>query len=462
MSTFASSSYFAEVVYDPLSFFSMLPSRFLPTSWSTSLARSSILGFLQSAIKVGYLEITDSQGIHGFGTHKEGRKAVRITVNNDLFYVRVLASADLGLSESYMMCDIDVDNLKGMMDLWLDNYDEMIGFDSTLSRLNAVVSGLYNAFLGQSLSRSRLNVMDAYDQSNDLFKGFLSEEMMYSCALWSDGEGGLRGDLLPTSQPFDLEMAQLRKIHHVLTMARVKPGMKVLEFGSGWGGMAIEAARSFGAEVDTLTLSIEQKTLAEERIRVAGLQDRIRVHLMDYRDMPIEWAGRFDAFVSVEMLEHVGTQHYETYFKLVDWALKDKNAAVVVTATTFPEARYRTYQPEDFMRRYMWPNSALPCATTLINAATKASKNRFSVQFVENHGAHYPRTLREWSRRLEANVTMDTMAKRYPGLRDPTAFETFKRKWRYLFAYAGAGFAKGYISCHMITFYKNGMPAQCD
>lgn len=118
----------------------------------------------------------------------------------------------------------------------------MTGLDSTLSRLSALVSGLYNAFLGQSLSQARLNVMDAYDQSNDLFRGFLSKEMMYSCALWSDKEGGFRGDLLPTARPLDLEMAQLRKIHHVLTMARVKPGMKVLEFGSGWGGMAIEVS----------------------------------------------------------------------------------------------------------------------------------------------------------------------------------------------------------------------------
>lgn len=118
----------------------------------------------------------------------------------------------------------------------------MVGLGSTLSKLSAVVSGFYNAFLGQSLARARLNVVNAYDQSNDLFKGFLSKEMMYSCAFWSDEEGGFRGDLLPTARPRDLEMAQLRKIHHVLTMARVKPGMKVLEFGTGWGGMAIEVS----------------------------------------------------------------------------------------------------------------------------------------------------------------------------------------------------------------------------
>ena len=225
-------------------------------------ARSSILSFLRSGIKVGYLEVTDSQGVHRFGTYKEGGNAVRVTVHSDVFYMKVLASAELGLSEAYMMNEIDVDDLKAMMDvsscshasirvsaqaltpsssqLWLDNCDQMAGLGSVLGKFSAVVSGLYNAFFGQSLTRAKLNVMDAYDQSNDLFKGFLSKEMMYSCALWSDQEGGFRGDLLPTAQPLDLETAQLRKIHHVLTMARVKPGMKVLEFGSGWGAMAIE------------------------------------------------------------------------------------------------------------------------------------------------------------------------------------------------------------------------------
>ena len=126
----------------------------------------------------------------------------------------------------------------------------------------------------------------------------------------------------------------------------------------------------------------------------------------------------------------------------------------MVTSTTFPEVRYKTYQQEDFSRRYMWPNTALPSVTTLINVATKASKYRFSVQSVENHGAHYPRTLREWGRRLEANVTMEMMAKRYPELGDPAVFETFIRKWRYLFAYAAAGYAKGHIMSHVLTFYK--------
>lgn len=127
--------------------------------------------------------------------------------------------------------------------------------------------------------------------------------MMYSCALWDDAEGGVRGDLVFGSTPGDLEAAQLRKIRHVLKAARVKPGHRILEFGSGWGGLAIEAATNFGCDVDTLTLSVEQKTLAEERIRAAGVEDRVHVHLLDYREIPPEFEKAFDAFVSIEMLE---------------------------------------------------------------------------------------------------------------------------------------------------------------
>lgn len=174
-----------------------------------------------------------------------------------------------------------------------------------------------------------------------------------------------------------------------------------------------------------MTLSVEQKNLAEERIKAAGLESRIRVHLLDYREIPAEFEKAFDAFISVEMLEvsfflyifgcdqvsnggnikHVGAKYYNLYFKLVDFALKSKNATAVVTASTFPESRYSTYQyvndpllsrshlnliaarAEDFMRKYMWPNSCLPSATALITAAHTSSQGRFTLESVENHAA---------------------------------------------------------------------------
>ncbi|KAJ7896032.1 cyclopropane-fatty-acyl-phospholipid synthase [Mycena olivaceomarginata] len=439
---------------------SLLSLSFRPHSWLCAFARSSILTVLDDAISVGHLTITDAEGSHYYGHYQKGCNDVQLKVVNENFWLRLM----LPVSEAYMIGDVEVSDLKSAMNLWLENQSGMEAtLSSTVAKISSTVSGLYNSFLGQSRSNARLNVIASYDQSNELFKAFLSKEMMYSCALWDDAEGGVRGDLVTGPIPGDLEAAQRRKIHHVLRKARVKPGHRILEFGSGWGGLAIEAARSFGCEVDTLTLSIEQKKLAEERIREAGLENQIRVHLLDYREIPAEFEKAFDAFVSIEMLEHVGAKYYNLYFKLVDFALKSSEATIVISASTFPESRYSGYQAEDFMRRYMWPNSCLPSATALITAANVGSQGRFTLEGVENHAAHYPRTLREWGRRLEANTTQELVSKDYPGLRDRSDYEAFKRKWQYLFAYAGAGFAKGYITCHMLTFIRqNDTPERCD
>ncbi|KAH8115801.1 cyclopropane fatty acid synthase [Phellopilus nigrolimitatus] len=431
-----------------------------PRAWIAAFARSSILSVLEHAIHVGRLTIIEQHEEYTFGEQNKGTNVVELKVINEAFWNRVLMSGDLGFSEAYMIGDVQVNNLKSLMDLWLDNRSGMAGLSTTLSKIVSTISGLSNAFTGQTRSRARLNAIASYDQSNELFKAFLSKEMMYSTALWSDAEGGFRGDLESGPRPGDLEAAQLRKLHHVLRQARVKPGDRILEFGSGWGGLAIEAARSFGCEVDTVTLSVEQKSLADERIKEAGLEGRVRVHLMDYRELPPEFEKAFDAFISIEMLEHVGAKYYNTYFSLVDWALKSENAAVVVTSSSFPECRFSGYQAEDFMRRYMWPNSCLPSATALITAAHSASQGRFTLEGVENHAAHYPRTLREWGRRLEANLTQEMLMKDFPALKSRAEFDAFKRKWQYLYAYAGAGFAKGYITCHMLTFIRqNDGPA---
>ncbi|KAG2014033.1 cyclopropane-fatty-acyl-phospholipid synthase [Coprinopsis cinerea AmutBmut pab1-1] len=444
---------------------SSLLSALSPRSWTISFARNSILAVLEDAITVGRLTISDSEGDHQYGERQPGCNDVRLRIVNDNFWMRILLSGDVGFSEAYMIGDCEVQTgLKGAMDLWLDNQSGMeMTLSSTVARISSAMTALYNSFLGQTKSQARLNAIASYDQSNELFKAFLSKEMMYSCALWGENEGGVRGDLELGPTPGDLEAAQLRKLHHVLRAARVKPGDRILEFGSGWGGLAIEAARTFGCEVDTLTLSIEQKTLAEERIAEAGLEGVIRVHLMDYREIPAEWEHAFDAFISIEMIEHVGPKYYNTYFKLVDFALKPQKAAAVITSSTFPESRYSSYQAEDFMRKYMWPNSSLPSATALITAAHTASQGRFTLQGVENHAAHYPRTLREWGRRLERNLTQELVARDYPSLKDNADYESFKRKWQYLFAYAGAGFSKGYITCHMLTFIReNDIPERCD
>lgn len=191
--------------------------------------------------------------------------------------------------------------------------------------------------------------------------------MTYSCAIfadldgdmktgvadrgeWSGGQGLKRlgsqtspsySDVEPsatTETNDELHEAQLRKLNHIIRKAHILPGHRVLEIGSGWGSFAILLTQSIpDTKVDTLTLSVQQQSLAIERIRAAGLEDRITVHLMDYRDMPKEWEGAFDRVISIEMIEAVGAEFLEGYWETVDWALKKKNGVGVVQVITIPE-----------------------------------------------------------------------------------------------------------------------------
>lgn len=138
----------------------------------------------------------------------------------------------------------------------------------------------------------------------------------------------------------DLYSAQMRKLHHIIDKARIRPGHRVLEIGSGWGSMAIAIARRIpDTQIDSLTLSVAQRELAMQRIEEAGLSDRIRIHLCDYRDMPAEWEGKFDRLVSVEMMEAIGKEFMETYWEKVNWALNPKTGMGCVQCITLPEAR---------------------------------------------------------------------------------------------------------------------------
>jgi len=193
--------------------------------------------------------------------------------------------------------------------------------------------------------------------------------MTYSCAIFTDLDGDMkdgvadRGEwsgaqslkpLGPESYPGavsshltpndalpfedELHEGQLRKLNHIIRKAKILPGHRVLEIGSGWGSFAILVAQTIeGTTVETITLSDQQHALAMQRVKAAGLEDRINVHLMDYRNMPEEWENAFDRFVSIEMMEHVGAAFFEKYWSVVDWALKKKKGVGVVQVITIPE-----------------------------------------------------------------------------------------------------------------------------
>lgn len=196
---------------------------------------------------------------------------------------------------------------------------------------------------------------------------FLSEDMTYSCAIFEDLDGDLKRNgpdlstfpeptvvlVKPTvsrtppppysSSPIlskdELHGAQMRKLLHILSKADIHEHHCLLEIGSGWGSFAILAAQTTGCSVDTITLSEQQRDYTHQRISALGLEEKIRVHLMDYRNMPANWKAKFDRVVSIEMIEAVGKEFLSEYFKVIDWALKPENGVAVIQGITIPEAR---------------------------------------------------------------------------------------------------------------------------
>ncbi|KAJ7705764.1 S-adenosyl-L-methionine-dependent methyltransferase [Mycena olivaceomarginata] len=428
-------------------------------------ARTAVFYALRNGITTGVLELTDPSGVvHKFGlpgkdTTTSGTRRAVVHIHNDRFWVRVYLSYDVGFSEAYMAGECDSPNLKEVLNLFIDNRRNMSSFSTFFHKTYKAFNVLQH-FFSHSHAKSIANVA-GYDTSNDLYTAFLSKEMQYSCPIWSESEGGVCGDLQGHRAAGDLEAAQVTKIAYILHKARLRAGGRLLEIGSGWGSVAIAAAK-LGCTVDTLTLSIEQKQLAEKRIEEAGFSGQIRVHFMDYRDMPAYFKGAFDACVSLEMLEAVGLEYMPTYFAKIDWALKDSNCVAVLTATTYPESAHTQYQGQNFIRKFHWPHTILPSALSLAKYFCAVPKGRFCIDSIEDFGIHYPRCLREWSRRLDENWTPDligSLQQRYPELKDPYKLEMFRRKWHYMFVYMEVAYSRVWLGCVCWTLTRPGCPA---
>jgi cyclopropane-fatty-acyl-phospholipid synthase len=371
-----------------------------------SVSRSAILSLLRN-IQIGSLSIQDTDGsvtICGSPrrTDSQDTKNVysaahtELRVMNDLFWVRLALFADMGFAESYMLGEVACPDITAFFKLFIQNRKYLANGSTFTSDLAGKVAGFIRST--NTLTNARLNISAHYDISNEMFAAFLSPDMTYSCPVW-----------LPKSDPNSaqetLEQAQYRKLQRFIDNANIKSTDNVLEIGTGWGSFAILAAQQTGCRVTSLTLSVEQKELAEERIRAAGLQDKITVLLCDYRSLPVPAeADKYDKAVSIEMLEAVGAEYLQTYFRCIDTLLKTEGGVAVFQCITMPESRYEAYsKSDDFIRRYIFPGGHLPTTTQLLDAVragstTKASggQPRLIPESVENIGPHYAKTLRLW------------------------------------------------------------------
>jgi cyclopropane-fatty-acyl-phospholipid synthase len=368
------------------------------------------------------VKFADENQVHYFGDVKSERK-VQLTIKNPrAFLWRVVTSADVGFAEAFMAGDFDCTDLTTLFQIFIANRDYMNGLDSKSAWVGHTLNRISHMRRANTIEGSKKNIEQHYDLGNEMFNLFLDSTMTYSCAVWNNPKE-------------TLEQAQINKIRKVIQKANIQATDHVLEIGSGWGSFAMEAVRLTGCRVTTITLSSQQKELAEQRIREAKMDDRIQVLLMDYRLV----RGQYDKIVSIEMLEAVGHDHYPTYFETCYRLLKP-NGKFVFQVITMPHKNYDIFRKDcDFLQKYIFPGGLLPSINILMDVIEKHTK--FSVISMENIGIHYVRTLQEWRTAFMRNKSQILAA----GFDD-----VFIRKWEYYFCYCEAGFKTRYVSDYQI------------
>ncbi len=378
------------------------------------LARRAVLARM-AQIREGRLTLVDGGETVCFGRSPAVcRLDVTLWVRDARFYGDVAFGGTIGAGEAYMQGSWEVSDLTALVRLLLANRHVLDGMETGLARLTAPLQRGLHRLNRNTRDGSRRNIAAHYDLSNDFFALFLDESMMYSCAIFERPE-------------MTLAEAQRARLDAICRKLDLGPRDHLLEIGTGWGALAIHAASRFGCRVTTTTISKEQYALASRRVQDAGLADRVTVLQDDYRAL----TGRFDKLVSIEMIEAVGHQYYETFFRKCAALLGDEGI-MLLQAITIADQRYeQAKRSVDFIQRYIFPGSCIPSVAALTDAVARASDLRLFD--LEDIGPHYATTLQRWRQNLFANLQA-VRALGYP--------DSFIRMWEFYLCYCEGAFAE--------------------
>lgn len=376
------------------------------------------------------LTVAEDGATRVFGIADPGVEPLRatITVGDADMFRQMALNGSVGAAEAYMDGLWECSDLTALVRIFVRNRDLLDRMEGGLAWLGSALMRAWHARRRNSRAGSKRNIAEHYDLGNDLFRLFLDESMMYSSGIHRSAD-----------EP--LEAAQFRKLERICRKLGLKPSDHLVEIGTGWGGMALHAARHHGCRVTTTTISREQHALAVERVAAAGLSDRVTVLLEDYRDLK----GRYDKLVSIEMIEAIGHQFLDTYFGKVSALLAPQGLALI-QAITIEDHRYeRALRNVDFIQRYIFPGSFIPSVAAMTGAMARSTD--LKLFHLEDIGPSYAVTLRQWRERFDAKLDQ-VRALGYP--------ERFVRMWHFYLAYCEGGFIERSIGDVQLLLAKPG------
>jgi cyclopropane-fatty-acyl-phospholipid synthase len=390
------------------------------------LARHAVLARL-ATMREGLLRVHDAGVTREFGTANDGLQAT-LEVLDPACYAEIGFGGSVGAGESYMLGHWRTPDLTTLVRLMLRNRHALDTMETGLARFSAPLRRIAHWLHYNTRAGSRRNIAAHYDLGNDFFRLMLDETMMYSCALFA------RPDMT-------LADAQHAKLETICRKLALGPGDHLLEIGTGWGGLALHAAGRYGCRVTTTTISPSQFELATERVRAAGLADRVTVLLEDYRDL----TGSYDKLVSIEMIEAVGHQYYGDFFRRCAACLP-RGGRMLLQSITIADRHYARARDEvDFIKRYIFPGCCIPAVNALAQAMATSSDLR--IVHLEDIGPHYATTLARWHENFRTNLDR---------VRELGYPESFIRMWEFYLSYCEAGFAERVLGDVQMVITREG------
>lgn len=351
---------------------------------------------------------------------------VHVTIKHPGFWSDVAFGGTAGSGEAYIKGSWECSDLVGLVRMFLVNREVMESMDNGMTHLKSPLKKMLHWLSRNTRKGSRRNISAHYDLGNDFFSLFLDPTMMYSCAYYQD-------------ERTNLEQASVAKLERICQKLQLKPQDHVLEIGTGWGGFALHAAANFGCKVTTTTISREQYELACQRVRDAGLEDRVEVLFSDYRDLD----GEYDKLVSIEMIEAIGHQYLDTYFDKCSSLLKP-GGEMLLQAITIADHRYDSaLRDVDYIKKFIFPGGFLPSISAMSRAISNVSDMK--IFHLEDIGPHYARTLAHWR---------DRFFQRLDAVRELGYSDYFIRMWEYYLCYCEGGFSERDIGTVQLLLTK--------